>query len=132
MWSKIKEVKDTSSLYKNRVLLKENITSFNIEESYDIEIYITKKVICCGKRKFNRIILEVANNGEDSLENGGLKVNVTSNNYNVSNDYEIIRIDKNCSDNVFLDVPFNCCFNYLIKVLIEINGEIIKEKNMFL
>lgn len=124
----VKSKIDTSSLYRNGVLINSSDVSFDVLTCNNVNINIIRNVICCGKMKINRITFIVENTEDSDISNGKLNVFVTSINCNLTRTFEIVKIKSKCKDSVYIDVPFNCCFNYSISAQVVIEEKVIKEK----
>lgn len=129
MSCKTNKIIDSASLYKNGLLIDSINVSFDVVICNSVDIKIISNIICCKKTKIKRINFVVENIGDNDIRNGFLKVYITSNNLRLSREFEIFKIESKCKNNVYIDVPFNCCFNYQVSAKVEVDGEIIKEKN---
>lgn len=129
MSCKTNKIIDSASLYKNGLLIDSINVSFDVVICNSVDIKIISNIICCKKTKIKRINFVVENIGDNDIRNGFLKVYITSNNLRLSREFEIFKIESKCKNNVYIDVPFNCCFNYQVGAEVEVDGEIIKEKN---
>ena len=122
-------ITDGTSLYKNGLLIDSINVSFDVLICNSVNINITSNIICCRKRKIKRINFVVENVGKNDIRNGFLIVFITSNNFNFSRKFEIFKIESKCKNTVYIDVPFNCCFNYQVRAEVEVDGKIIREEN---
>ena len=110
------------------MLIDRSDINVDVYKCNEINLVITKNIVCCRKRKFNRINFIVENNGDIDVVNGRLTICISTDNINCDRSFDIYKIGAKCKDIVYVDVPFNCCFNYLVKAQIEIEEEIIKEE----
>ena len=87
-----------------------------------------RDVMCCNKRKFNRINVVVENDGVHDIESGKLRVHVISNNTNFIREFEIFNIKCKSKDIVYVDIPFCCQTNYEVKAQVILENTIFKEE----
>ena len=114
---------DTSSLYKNNRLIAQVSVLFLIRNCQDSQINIRKNIFCCFNKRYVRVVFNLSNVAE--FDNTVLWVCVMDNCYNKFSKKFIVCRYKN---NYYIDLPYPCCKQYLIKARLVQNDILIQEE----
>lgn len=134
----LKTIVDSSSLYKNNVVIKRASVTFVIQKCNDVRLSINCNPVCFMGREMKRVCFNVRNNGNQSLQNAILRISINPyysccgcSCFNTMHETFCINCLQEGENRCFcINLPLKRCLNFKVVGQVIANSAILQEESI--